>query len=120
MEDEERQKKLEAGKAKVRAGGCGPAAGGGGWEGAGGGLEAETAALPGAASEGGAAGLHFPVALLFPFPVEKAWCYYLADDTSVMIGWCGSFLVNAQTKPLFYCFAISWYLLLLSLQPFTY
>lgn len=36
-----------------------------------------------------------------------------------MIGWCGFFLVNAQIKPFLYCIAISWYSLLLNLQPFT-
>lgn len=80
MEDEERKKKLEAGKAKVTAGGC-RARGGRRWLGRGGWGPGKRrwssrGALPG--SEG-LQGLHFSLAL---FSNQKAWCYYLAHDTS--------------------------------------
>lgn len=125
MEDEERQKKLEAGKAKVRE----PEAPGGSWARGGRRWLERGGRGPGkrrsqqpwfATRERGASGPEFYACpLLSFFPIEKAWCYYLADDTSVMIGWCGFFLVNAQIKPFLYCIAISWYSLLLNLQPFT-
>lgn len=48
MEDEERQKKLEAGKAKVREPeALGPAVGGGGWKGVGEGLASGGRSSPG-------------------------------------------------------------------------
>lgn len=64
-------------------------------------------------------GLRFPSPSSL-FAIEKAWCYYLADDTSMMIGWCGSFLVNAQIKRLSYCIVINRYLWFLNLRPFTF
>lgn len=123
MEDEERQKKLEAGKAKVTTEpeAAGPAVGGGSWEGVGGGLGSGDRCSPGALpGRKVPQGLHFPFVFVSLQVIEKAWCYYLAHDTSVMIGRCGSFLVNAQIKPLFYCIVINWYLLFLNLQPFTF
>lgn len=72
MEDEERQKKLEAGKAKViEPGAAGPAVGGGSWEGwvwaweeVGGGLWKRRLLLPRCTVwEGGAAGSAFSFAL---------------------------------------------------------
>lgn len=69
MEDEERQKKLEAGKAKVRElEAVRPALGGGGWEGLGGGLGSGDLSSPGAPPrEGGAAGSAFSPRLLSLF-----------------------------------------------------
>lgn len=110
MEDEERQKKLELGKAKVRAAGCRAAVG----------------AVAG--GEGGAWGAP-------PAPRRAAWagdqgCLPLAllsfsmktlavhpADTSVGTGWGGFFLGIPQGHPPFDCIAMHWCLLLLELQP---
>lgn len=68
MEDEERQKKLEAGKAKVREPeAAGPVVGGGGWKGVGEGLgsgDRSPGSLPGREVP---QDLNFPLAFFFPF-----------------------------------------------------
>lgn len=67
MEDEERQKKLEAGKAKVTTepGAAGPAVGGGSWRGVGGGPGSGDGSSPGALPGWEVLqDLHFPFAFL--------------------------------------------------------
>lgn len=105
MEDEERQKKLEFGKAKVRTEGCGPrweSVAGKGWEWA---WEAEISAAPVRYLGRGAARSALPARQSLFFLLKNPGLNYPAD-TSVMIGWRGFFLVNPQIKPFFYCIAI--------------
>lgn len=69
MEDEERQKKLEAGKAKVREPeALGPAVGGGGWKGVGEGLaRGDRSSLGSLPRREVLQDLNFPLALFSPF-----------------------------------------------------
>lgn len=122
MEDEERQKKLEAGKARVREPEAArPALGGGGWEGFGGGLGRGDIAAPVRCQGGRCCRVRIsPRPLLSLFQLKKLSAIlpsgYFREDWVV---WLLSHL-NAQIKSLFYRIALIWYLLLINFHPFTF